>query len=300
MNYYYKVFDLILDSCIELPEAVRIDTPDNVDVVVSFGDTYLDETDKKYFFIKRNPQQIIINSMAAVFEVCDGKTITVGLKEGYDERLLRIFLLGSALGAVQYQLGYLPLHGGAIVANDGAIIITGNSGAGKSTMTSTLVGLGYKYLTDDVSGVFMENSVPYVLPAYPQRKLIRDACISLGYDPDTLPVADKDRDKFAIRDPERWRDTPAPLSMILELVRAEEGQPLSVAPLNAIERIRVIKECLYRSFYHMENGIIPPREMKRLLEVASVAQMHTVYVPKDIDNIEKLAKQMAALLHFDK
>ncbi len=301
MGWYYRIFNLVVHSCVELLEAVEVTKPNNIDVSVNFGSVDIDkEHIDRFFIVKINSKRIVINTSAAIFEVCDGNRITIELKEGYDDRLLRIFLLGSALGAIQYQLGYLPLHGGAIVAGGKAVIITGNAGAGKSTMTSTLVGMGYKYLTDDVSCVCTEDTLPIVFPSYPQRKLIRDACIRLGYDPETLPVADKDRDKFAIRDPQRWHETPAPLGMILELVRAEKGKPLSVTDLPAIERIRVIRECLYRPVYHMDNCVIPPAEIKRLFGVASKIKMFTVSVPGDIENIEAFAKNMAELLNFDK
>ncbi len=303
MGNYFKAFNLIIDSCIELPEAAPVEGVAQADVTVRYGKVdmlqYLSVDSippDTYLFLKLSDSHMIFNSLAGIYEIRDGKEITIELAPGADERMVRIFLMGSSLGAIQYQRGYLPLHGGAIVCGGKAVIISGTAGAGKSTMTSTLVEIGFPYLTDDVSCVEYKDNVPYIIPSYPQRKLVRDACVTLGYDPSTLPVADEKRDKFAIRDGDRWQDTAAPLDMIVELVPAKEGEPLKVEQLTAIERIRVITDCIYRPQYHKTGGGIPPCEMKKFFAVASAVKMYTIHVPRDIENIKQLAGDMAQKL----
>ncbi len=300
MGKYYKAFNFIIDSDIHLPEAAKALDTDSVDITVKFGKIDLSPYAPEgaiplggYAFLKINEQHYIFCCAAGIYDIRDGSNIIIDTVPDADEKMVRIFLMGTVLGVIQFQRGLLPLHGGAIVSGGKAVMITGTAGAGKSTMTSTLVEIGFPYLTDDVSSIYTDDGVPYIIPSYPQRKLIRDACITLGYDPATLPVADESRDKFAIRDGDKWYDKAAPLDMIVELVPAKEGEPLKVVPLVAKDSIRVIMDCIYRPMLHRTNGIIPPSEIKRFFSVASAAKMYTVHVPRDIDNIKQLAKDMA-------
>jgi hypothetical protein len=209
---------------------------------------------------------------------------------------IRLFLLGSALGAIQIQRGRLPIHGGAVVVNGRAVIVTGNQGAGKSTMTSALVGEGLPYLTDDVSSIAFDPA-PVVHPAYPQRKLVRDACVRLGFDPDKLPVVDSDRDKFAIRDRERWQGIAAPLGALIELSPLPKDEEMRIEPVLGHASLRLIMKHLYRPWMHLKDGQIPPDDFQKLLTAAGVLKMYKAYVPRNIDNISiyaaRLAKEMS-------
>ena len=47
---------------------------------------------------------------------------------------VRVFLLGSCIGALLHQRGILVLHAGAIHTDKGAVLFTGPWGIGKSTL----------------------------------------------------------------------------------------------------------------------------------------------------------------------
>lgn len=47
------------------------------------------------------------------------------------------------------QAGILPLHAAAILSPDGGILVTGNKGAGKSTLAAAALAVGWPVLTDD-------------------------------------------------------------------------------------------------------------------------------------------------------
>lgn len=67
-----------------------------------------------------------------------------------DDHRLRLFLLGSVLGALWHQRGRLPLHAGAVDIDGRAWAFAGQSGAGKSSLVVAMAVSGAGYLCDDV------------------------------------------------------------------------------------------------------------------------------------------------------
>ena len=64
---------------------------------------------------------------------------------------IRVFLLGSCLGALLHQRGVLALHASAIETDQGAVLFMGDSGMGKSTTLQAFIKRGYKMLADDIT-----------------------------------------------------------------------------------------------------------------------------------------------------
>ena len=297
---FYRAFGLTIDSPVHLPEALPV-TGEASDVEIVLGPidaAELAPEDReglsgKWWQAVPSEERLLFGCTAGIYEITCGNKITIDLELEATPEMIRLFLLGSALGAIQIQRGRIPIHGGAVVSRGRAVIITGRQGSGKSTMTSALVGNGFKYLSDDVSSVELEGDAITVNPAYPQRKLVRDACVQLGYDPETLPVVDADRDKFAIRDREGWHDSPVSGGMILELVPVKEGEPLRSEPINGHARLIFIMSNLYRFQMHTSGGQMPLHVLKKILTIAAGFEICRVYVPRGIDRLAAIAAELA-------
>lgn len=91
-------------------------------------------------------------------------------------------------------------HGSTVTDNQTSILFIGNSGSGKSTISSLLVANGYYLLADDVSPMLADNKAIYYNPngisikegaANVLRPIIKDF--------DTLPVVDFNRSKGPLR-----------------------------------------------------------------------------------------------------
>ena len=76
---------------------------------------------------------------------------------GANEDHVRLYILGTCMGALLLQRKILPLHGSAIAINGKAYAIVGDSGAGKSTLASAFLNKGYQLLSDDVIPVSLSN-----------------------------------------------------------------------------------------------------------------------------------------------
>lgn len=82
-----------------------------------------------------------------------GRTITVRPDQGVDDALLRLYLMGPALGVLLHLRGTLVLHGSAIEMDGEAVSFVGDSGSGKSTLACALHLRGYRVLSDDFAAV---------------------------------------------------------------------------------------------------------------------------------------------------
>ncbi len=292
----YKLFELNVKSCVTIEETDALSDDTRVDVEVKYGEIdltkYFDEVGDGFFIKTHGRENIFLSCPVGLFHIHDGKEITIQAIEGKTEREIRVFLLGSAMGAIQIQRGYIPVHGGAIVHDGKTIVLTGSPGAGKSTMTSTLVSLGYDYLTDDVASVIFEDGMPLVLPAYPQRKLVRDAAEMLGYNPENLPVVDAGRDKFAVRETHNFVKKPTEFHTLLKLVPNYDTDEVEVTEVDGLNKIKLLTQNLYRYTMHIVGTAFPPQDFKKVAEISKHTKMYIVAVPRNAERLKDFAKQI--------
>jgi hypothetical protein len=135
---------------------------------------------------------------AGRFRISAGRDIVVDPAPGASERNLRIYLLGSAFGALLHQRGLLPLHANAIVVDGHAIAFMGPSGSGKSTLAVWFQDHGHATLADDVCAVATNEGTPQVLPGVPRVRLWRDALERSGREPHRFEPSFDGRDKFDV------------------------------------------------------------------------------------------------------
>jgi len=176
----------------------------------------------------------------------DGSRISVEPIEGSTADEIRLFLLGSVIGALLYQRGLFPLHGSAVETRWGAMIFVGAQGVGKSTLAAQFYRRGYRLLSDDVCAVTTNLGELQVLPALAQFRLCADAYERLG--PARNARAQDARfhvDKFVISMNEGYCPDPAPLKAIHVLADQEDGDP-KFDVLRGFDRVQRLLENLYR------------------------------------------------------
>jgi hypothetical protein len=123
----------------------------------------------------------------ARYLVCDGREICIEPAPTATDDDVRIFMLGSAMGALLHQRQRLVLHASAIQTDLGAVLFTGHSGAGKSTLLAAMVQRGYAMLADDITVVqFGADGAPVAIPGYPCARLWADAAAKLNHPTEPL------------------------------------------------------------------------------------------------------------------
>jgi hypothetical protein len=184
-----------------------------------------------------------------MYRVEEGRRIFIAPLPDVPAEKLRLFLLGSAMGALLYQRGLFPLHGSAIETPWGAMIFVGAQGAGKSTLAAQFHRKGYRLLSDDVCAVAALPKGLQILPALAQFRLCADAYERLG----TTPGVRFDVDKYVVPMGEGYCPHPVSLRAIHILVDHDSSTPVFEV-LRGFDRVQRLLENLYRPHYLKGQG----------------------------------------------
>jgi len=171
-----------------------------------------------------------------------GREIVVDPVPGADPRAVRLFLLGTMMGALLMQREYLVLHGNAFRVGDACAAVVGRSGAGKSTLAAELQRRGLDVLADDVVPIDRDGLAQ---PGYPRIKLWEDAVTRLGVDPAGLERVAHAVEKYQLPIV-RSRSEPLPLRWVYVLERHEDPG-LRITPARGAETFALLHEHTYRN-----------------------------------------------------
>lgn len=227
----------------------------------------------------------------ARYRVERGERILVDPEAGASEGDVRLWLLGTALGALLHQRGLLPLHASALVSGGRAYAFCGVSGAGKSTLAAALHRRGLELLTDDVGLVVPESEAVWFHPGFPRIKLWRDALGHFGLDTAPLTRDFSRADKFHLRLEERFQTAARPLRHVYLLERAEDDR-VSIEPLRGHLAIATLREHTYRPGLVRRIG----RPAEHLRQCGRIAERVRLFRFRRPWRLERLDEALDALL----
>ncbi len=127
------------------------------------------------------------------------------------------YLIGPVLAFVLRLRGVTCLHASSIAVDRRAIVLMGESGAGKSTTAAAFALLGYSVLSDDVAVLDEKGGQFLVQPGYPRTNLWPDSVRMLFGAEDALPLITPTWSKrYLALDQEgrQFQPTPLPLGAI--------------------------------------------------------------------------------------
>jgi hypothetical protein len=177
----YIAYGLIIESEIDFPGFIETDKKPDVSVKIGKVPAQIDNYIAKGACFEAKPNEFLLKVLnIANFFVSNGNSILIEPAEGADSDSIRLFLLGSAFGALFHQLNLLPLHASVINLYGQAIAISGISGAGKSTLAAAFASKGYEIISDDIALIHFNNNVPHVTQGPRHVKLWNDSLKSLG------------------------------------------------------------------------------------------------------------------------
>ncbi len=134
----------------------------------------------------------------ARYHIVGGTSIEVRVDPESDRETAWFFLKATPFGILILQRGELPLHAAALVPPGGnrALLVAGESGAGKSTTSALLVQAGWTLLNDDISRIAFPDGTPVVCPGFQSLKLNADSLALLGLDRDSAPRTRGFKEKY--------------------------------------------------------------------------------------------------------
>ena len=249
--YHYQLFGLNIASDLELNAiSANFYTPDvtfRLGPCPAFTDT--PKYDYEDFKLSTNQMFMHIDDVADFF-AHDGNEIIVDMTPGVSEEVVRMYLMGSGMGAILFQRGIIPIHGSCVCKDGKAMIITGDSGAGKSTMAARFLREGWKLLTDDVTPLVFKDGIYYAQSTYPGQKLWQD-CIDRN-DAEERVVGniireDDGREKYQLNAGRYFVYDTIPIRAAVMLTRGTDK--LYLKEVTGFAKTDLLMRNVYRRFY---------------------------------------------------
>lgn len=194
--YYYKIYGVLIASDLFFPQLVVSEDTTRYDAIIE--KTELSEeiqrvlSEKKYEFGR---EYSWLSNTTCQIQVYDGNRITYALTGQGHPEWLQTYILGYGMSMLALQRDMLPIHCSVVADERGAVLVAGESGAGKSTATTAFLKEGYTLMADDMA--WADGTMVY--PAFPYQKLCRDVVEREGYNLDELIYIDEQKDKFLAR-----------------------------------------------------------------------------------------------------
>lgn len=291
--HLYSLFGLRVHSEIALPELLPGDGEGACEVFIRMGSLPPIEGE-------------LVNSIAVTAEgailnipgvgrylIRDGREMVIEPDPQGSERHLRLFLLGSAFGAILHQRHLLPLHANSIEIGGRAIAFMGHSGAGKSTMAAWFHDRGFNVLADDVCVVtFEEAGAPLAQPGIPRLRMWRDALEASGRSAEAHELSFDDADKYNVPTRESGATGPVALGAIYLLEKSEEASAADfIRPLTGIEAIDALVANTYRGAYVPMMGTTA----KHLASCVALARSVPIFAVRRLWGKDHLDRQFEAI-----
>jgi len=286
----YIAFGLTIASSIELPP-LRKSPVTTIDVTIEYGKVSRDGLEKPE--VVKPFSQTAANELwlhipeVAWFYVSHGNRIVIDAEADSDLQTIRLFLLGSCLGAILHQRNCLVIHGNAIRFGDECVIFAGNSGNGKSTLAAAFYQRGYKVLADDLAVVDEQLRVQ---PSYPQLKLWHDSAKKLNIDTDQLKQIRHQINKYAYPIKKGFCTTPLPVRA-LYILNTHNEESFELEPIQGVAKFNPLKNNTYRLGY-LEGLGLKPTHLKQCAELANRIKLSRITRPDRDFQIEKLVEMI--------
>jgi hypothetical protein len=119
----------------------------------------------------------------------DGSTIDWMPGHGAEADLVRSDVLGRVLSIAMHAAGDLCVHASAVAIGEGAVVVLGEKGHGKSTLTMALLSDGARFVADDTTRLTIDP--PQVALGVPWLRLRTDAAARFGVERSATADGDK-------------------------------------------------------------------------------------------------------------
>jgi hypothetical protein len=297
--YNYTAYQLNIQSDFPIPEFPKRAQAGEPDVIIHKSQVPAaleNPTGKGVLYQATANQFLLTMHNVASYLVQNGNEIMIEPAPDSLDSDVRVFMLGSCIGALLHQRGLLVIHAAAIHTDKGAVLFTGRSGSGKSTLLGEFMRRGYKMMVDDVCGVVLdETGKPTVLPGYPRTRLWSDSASILEHDITKMEQTRPAMDKYERQAPEQYWDQPAHLHRIYLLTSANQEE-VELNPITPLRTFSIVLHNTYRqqfldglemrpSHFTLTSAvaqhcsvrhIIRPRQQLKLTELANMVEQDLV------------------------
>jgi hypothetical protein len=188
---------------------------------------------------------VLLQTAVARFHVVQGRTVTIDAAPDLAASVLRYMTLHFCVPVLLNQRGMIALHANALATPRGAVVISGQSGGGKSTLHAALLARGMAMLSDDVAVLRRCPEGVEVLPGLRRYRMVADAWERVQPPAEQVVRLGGPRNKIALVAPiSAYRANPAPLAAVYVL-EPYSGDEIVVARVQGFAAFRLLQAQAY-------------------------------------------------------
>ena len=302
MKYYYRVYGLNIESKIEVPEFEVIDSNSDIDVKLYFGvvnEKIINLITQGHRAKYEKQDMWFYIEDVAIFHIYNGDTVVIEPMGDKNNKMIKLYIMGSVMGMILLQRNMVAIHGGGIVIDGKGCIFTGQKGAGKSTITTALRKKGYKFIADDVCSINIgeTNTINY---GFGYQKLCEDAMEKLGYSLDEYEPfrGDLNVNKYIVPAFDEFTKEELPLEAVFELVVGDVDEVVIEEVLGA-NKVNKLIENVFRIEMLRYSGGIEPVYFKKCLDIVKSTKIYKITRPKDVFSVDKQISLVEDIILYD-
>lgn len=287
--YRYVIYGIGIESEVKLYHLEQCEVAER-EVYIHYGtvSSEIEQYIQQGINSTMSPVRVWFRNDIGIFVISNGNEILVQPVERATEDDIASFVLGWCIAFLFQQKGIPALHCSALEVDGKAILIAGNSGAGKSTIALSLQKLGYRYLVDDIAMIDIKNDF-LIQPAFPLQKVCRNIAEEVE-DSETLYYVNEKKDKFALRNMDNFCDEPRKLSTIF-LLNKYDGAEVKMERLRGIVKWNAVMKNLFLRDAYMALGV-PQEEVDRCLEIAGKVEVYAISRPEGRDTVAEICRKI--------
>lgn len=228
------------------------------------------------------------------FYVCGGNLISIVPYPDADKTTIELYLNGSAYGAILHQRKILPMHGSCFRYKGTGVMICGDTGAGKSSLTASFCLNGAEFLTDDVTPLLFKKGKPYIWAMSDRIKLWSDTLKQLEQDEDGLHRIYPETEKYYYPMNGAAGDT-FKLDQVY-IIEIKETEMVEFDELSGSSKFAAMRNEIYRLEYLKGMPENEPEYFRNLVDISNNVNVVKMHRPKDIriQELMKLLKRQMA------
>lgn len=227
--------------------------------------------------------------------VKNGEKIGYCLTGGGYPDYLQSYILGFGMAMLAMQRGMLAIHCSAVANEEGAVLLAGESGAGKSTVTTAFLEKGYQLMADDM--VFVEtgkNGKVMAKPAFPFQKLCRGVATEKGYNLDELIYINEEKDKFLVRYEGKFSIEAVPVKAFV-MLGVSNVKEVAFKEIEGFNRVHIYANNLFLR-HLLKKDKYSPTSVQKCLEMAACVPTFYVARPTEGDTVSEVIQQVFELI----
>lgn len=303
----YKIFGLIVESDIELEGAMEIQTDEEAEVLIRR--CVFSEEEKVILDIEKQEkvgklshyseeESVIRCKGIGIFKLLFGKEIRYDLYEAYDQMVLPQFILCSCFPVLLLQRNMTLVHGSAILYKEKVLMISGESGSGKSSLAQEIMQRNHKQLTDDIIAVKEKDGKFVVVPSFPIRKLCVDQVEKYHLNKEELLyVPDDGKEKYGLPLTDEYCDEEKMVGALV-VIRPGNVEKPQLQQITGADKMKYLMNNLFRLDYFEQVAFTPDKFLKNV-RLANEMKIYDLQRPNGKMTVKEQADLLDAELEYE-